>query len=159
MNFDKLFLAYHRQMLFVAQGILHNPSDAEDAVQNALLKIYRLRDSIPEDPRVRRAYVLTAAKYAALDMKKQEKKSVDIEGLVLSAKDDLFEEIAASEDYDRLLTAIKSLPELYRDVLMLRYVRELTVKEIAQLLNRKEWAVRKQLARGKAMIQERYERS
>ena len=66
MNFDKLFLAYHRQMLFVAQGILHNPSDAEDAVQNALLKIYRLRDSIPEDPRVRRAYVLTAAKYAAL---------------------------------------------------------------------------------------------
>ncbi len=158
MNFDELFLAYHRQMLFVAQRILENPADAEDAVQNALLKIYRLRNTIPEDPRVRRAYVLTAAKHAALDLKEREKKSVNIDDLVLPGKADCFEKVAASEDYDRLLTTIKELPDLYRDVLMLRYVRELTVKEIARLLNRKEWAVRKQLARGKAMLQELYER-
>ena len=158
MNFDELFTAYHKQMLFVAQRILENPADAEDAVQNALLKIYRLRNTIPEDPRVRRAYVLTAAKHAALDMKEQEKRSVNIDDLVIPGNSDLFEEITASEDYDRLLRAMNGLPELYRDVLMLRYVRDLSVKEIAHLLNRKEWAVRKQLARGKAMLQELYER-
>ncbi len=158
MNFDELFLAYHKQMLFVAQRILENPADGEDAVQNALLKIYRLRSSIPEDPRVCRAYVLTAAKHAALDLKDREKKSVNIDDLVLPAKDDLFQEFVASEDYEGLLHTIQSLPDRYREVLMLRYVQELSVKEIAQLLNRKEWAVRKQLARGKAMLQELYER-
>ncbi len=158
MNFDELFLAYHRQMLFVAQRILGNQADAEDAVQNALLKLYRLRNSIPEDPRVCRTYVLTAAKHAALDLKDREKKSISIDDLVLPAKDDLFEEIVASEDYEGLLHTIQSLPDRYREVLMLCYVQELSVKEIAQLLNRKEWAVRKQLARGKAMLQERYER-
>ena len=158
MNFDDLFLAYHRQMLFVAQRILENPTDAEDAVQNALVKLYRLRHTIPTDPRVCRAYVLTAAKHAALDLKEKEKKSLNIDDLVLSDKTDLFDEIAASEDYDRLLSVLRELPDLYRDVLMLRYVRELTVKEIAQLLNRKEWAVRKQLTRGKALVQELYER-
>ncbi len=159
MNFDDLFLAYHRQMLFVAQRILGNPSDAEDAVQNALVKLYRLRRTIPEDPRVCRAYVLTAAKRAALDLKEKEKKSVNIDDLVLSGKGDLFDDIAASEDYDRLLSVLRDLPDLYREVLMLRYVQELSVKEIAQLLGRNEWAIRKQLARGKALVQKNYERS
>ena len=158
MNFDRLFSTYHRQMLFVAQRILGNQADAEDAVQNALLKLYRLRDRIPEDPRVCRVYVLTAAKHAALDLKDREKRTVNIDDLVLADKEELFENIAASEDRDRLLEAIRALPDLYREVLMLRYVRELSVKEIGQLLNRKEWAVRKQLARGKAMLQELYER-
>ncbi|MBR6826427.1 MAG: sigma-70 family RNA polymerase sigma factor [Oscillospiraceae bacterium] len=158
MNFDELFAAYHRQMLFVAHRILGNAADAEDAVQNALLKLYRLRDSIPHDPRIRRAYVLTAAKHAALDLKEQEKKTIDIDGLVLSSKEDIFEQIAASEDYEGLLQAINRLPDHYREVLMLRYVQELTVEQIAQLLGRKEWAVRKQLTRGKALIQKTYER-
>ena len=158
MNFDQLFSAYHRQMLFVALRILGNQTDAEDAVQNALLKLYRLRNRIPEDPRVCRAYVLTAAKHAALDLKEQERRTVNIDNLVLADKEELFDKIAASEDRERLMEAIHALPDLYRDVLMLRYVRELSVKEIAQLLNRKEWAVRKQLARGKAMIQKCYER-
>ena len=158
MNFDRLFSTYHRQMLFVAQRILGNQADAEDAVQNALLKLYRLRDRIPEDPRICRVYVLTAAKHAALDLKDREKRTVNIDDLVLADKEELFENIVASEDRDRLMEAIRALPDLYREVLMLRYVRELSVKEIGQLLNRKEWAIRKQLARGKAMLQERYER-
>lgn len=158
MNFDELFMAYHRQMLFVAQRILGNQADAEDAVQNALLKLYRLRSSIPDEPRVRRAYVLTAAKHAALDLKEQEKKSINIDDLALSSKDDLFEEIAASEDYEGLLQAINGLSHPYGEVLMLRYVQELSVGQIAQLLGRKEWAVRKQLTRGKSLIQKNYER-
>lgn len=158
MNFDELFLAYHRQMLFVARRILRNDADAEDAVQNALLKIYRLRDSIPPESGSRRAYVLTAAKHAALDLKDRESKTLNIDELVLPANEDLFEEIAASENYGRLLQAIKGLPDLYREVLMLRYVQELSVKQIAQLLGRKEWAIRKQLARGKALVQKLYER-
>ncbi len=159
MNFDGLFSAYHRQMLFVANRILENQADAEDAVQNALLKLYRIRRSLPEDPRVLRAYVLTAAKHAALDLKEQEKKTVNIDDLVLSGKEEVFDKIAASEDYARLLETIHSLPPHYRDVLMLRYVQELSVKEIAQLLGRNEWAIRKQLARGKTLVQKKYERS
>ncbi|MBR4309087.1 MAG: sigma-70 family RNA polymerase sigma factor [Oscillospiraceae bacterium] len=158
MNFDELFTAYHRQMLFVARRILENAADAEDAVQNALLKLYRLRDSIPQDPRIRRAYVLTAAKHAALDLKEQEKKTINIDELVLSAKEDVFEEITSSEDYDGLLQAINCLPDRYRDVLMLRYVQELTVEQIARLLGQNVWAVRKRLTRGKALFQKLYER-
>ena len=159
MNFDELFSAYHRQMLFVAMKILNNQADAEDAVQNALLKLYRIRYSIPEDPRVLRAYVLTAAKHAALDMKGQKQMTVNLDEVVLSNQEGVFDKIAASEDYSRLLEAINALPPHYRDVLMLRYVQELSVKEISKILGRKEWTIRKQLIRGKALIQTNYERS
>lgn len=158
MDFQELFQCYHRQMLFVAQQILRNPADAEDAVQNALLKLYRLRESIPQEPRIRRAYILTAVKYAALDISEQRKDVSDIDEVVLTAKDNLFDQIAASEDYDRLLQAMNDLPLRYREVLMLRYVQECNVSQIAQLLNRSQAAVRKQLTRGKALLQQAYQK-
>lgn len=158
MEFQELFQCYHRQMLYVARQILRNSDDAEDAVQNALLKLYRQREHIPQEPRVRRAYILTAAKYAALDLSEQRKETTDLEAVVLASNDDLFEQIAASEDYDRLLQAMQALPLRYREVLMLRYVQECSVSQIAQLLNRSQAAVRKQLTRGKALLQQAYQK-
>ena len=158
MEFSELFQAYHRQMLFVALKILRNQDDAEDAVQNALLKLYRNRRHIPTEPCVRRAYILTAAKYAALNLSKQKAETTDIEEVILTADTDLFEEIAASEDYERLLQTINALPLRYREVLMLRYVQECSVAQIARLLNRSQAAVRKQLSRGKTLLQSTYQK-
>ena len=63
------------------------------------------------------------------------------------------------KETSRLVQEILSkLPEGQQMILGMRYYDELSVKEIARLLNRKEWTVRKQLVRGKAMLQERYER-
>ncbi len=36
---ETIVKSYQKQMLYVAQSILHNPQDAEDAVQTALLRI------------------------------------------------------------------------------------------------------------------------
>ena len=158
MEFSELFEAYHRQMLFVALKILRNQDDAEDAVQNALLKLYRNQKNIPTEPPVRRAYILTAAKYAALDLGEQRTDADDIDEVILPSKQDLFEEIAASEDYNRLLQALNALPLRYREVLMFRYVQECSIPQIARLLNRSQFAVRKQLSRGKALLQSTYQK-
>ena len=107
---------------------------------------------------MRRAYILTAAKYAALDLSEQRTDADDIDEVILPSKQDLFEEIAASEDYDRLLQALNALPLRYREVLMLRYVQECSIPQIARLLNRSQFAVRKQLSRGKALLQNTYQK-
>lgn len=156
MEFSELYRDYYQQMLFVALKILRNRDDAEDAVQNALLKLYRNRKHIPTDPCVRRAYILTAAKYAALDLKEQRTDDADLDEVVVATDHDLFEEIAASEDYDRLLQAINALPLRYREVLMLRYVQECSISQIAQVLHRTPFTVRKQISRGKSLLQNAY---
>jgi len=157
-NFESIVYAYQKQMLFVAERILHNLHDAEDAVQTALLRISRQHKFLPQNEQALRAYVLTAAKHAALDLLPRQKNDSNIETVVAVSSLDLFETVAASQDYERLLAAIESLPSIYKEVLMLRYVQQLEIKHIAKLLNRPRNTIHKQLTRAKAQLLRIYQR-
>ncbi len=151
-TFEDMVETYQKQMLYVANRILNHYHDAEDAVQTALLRISKQFQFLPQDERVLRAYFLTAAKHAALDLLPKRPEDLSAEKIVAVSSEDLFETVAASQDYERLLSAIKSLPPLYRDVLMLRYVHQLETKHIAKLLNRPRGTVQKQLLRAKNLL-------
>ena len=154
-RFERIYDNYCKQMVFVATGILHNAQDAEDAVQNALLGIARNIQNVPEDDRVERAYVLTAAKNAALNLLpgKQLRDSIqDISDLPIPSTEDLFQKVLDSQNYDLLLRAMQQLESPYREVLMLIYVQEQSIKETAKILCRKEETVKKQLQRGKTQL-------
>ncbi len=156
LRFEDIYYNYRKQMLYVAQGVLHDSHEAEDAVQVALLGIARQIRSVPAgEPKIIRAYVMTAARNAALNMlpkKKQRDELLDISELKIAGEDDLFEQVAASQDYDCLLRAIRGIPPIYRDVLMLKYVQELTMKQIGTLLGRKPATVHQQITRGKRLL-------
>lgn len=155
-SFESIVEAYQKQMLFVAEQILHNHHDAEDAVQTALFRISRQTKLLPQNEQVLRAYVLTAAKHAALDLLPKQSTDLDAEQIVVVSSEDLFDSVVASQDYERLLHAIESLPSIYREVLMLRYVQQLETKHIAKLLNRSRGTVQKQLARAKKLLSQIY---
>ena len=151
-SLEYIVQTYQKQMLFVANRILHNLHDAEDAVQTALLRISQQCYKLPEHEEALRAYVLTAARNAALDLLPKQSKEVDIDRIITVGSDDLFEKLATTEDYHRLLAAIDRLPIHYREVLMLRYVQDLETKQMAKLLNRPRSTIQKQIARAKAML-------
>lgn len=155
-RFEEIYYGYRKQMLVVANRVLHNMDDAEDAVQNALLGIAKHIKSVPaQDERVVRAYVLTAAKNAALSLlpKKQQRDGMaDISELTVAAQDDLFQQVLNAQDYDLLLCAMRRMDPPYREVLMLTYVQEQSLKATAHILQRKEETVRKQLYRGKKLL-------
>ena len=154
-RFERIYYSYCKQMVFVAMRVLHNQNDAEDAVQNALLGIARNIQNVPEDDRIEKAYVLTAAKNAALSMQSKKQPlevSLDISELPIPSTEDLFQRVLDSQNYDLLLRAMGQLEPLYREVLMLVYVQEQSVKEAAEILCRKEETVKKQLQRGKKQL-------
>ena len=155
-RFEQIYHGYRKQMLVVANRVLRNPEDAEDAVQNALLGIAKHIKSIPaSDERVVRAYVLTAAKNAALSLlpgKQQRDSFADISELTIAVEEDLFQQVLNSHDYALLLRAMKKLEPPYREVLLLVYVHEHGSKATADILCRKEETVRKQLQRGRRLL-------
>lgn len=57
-------------------------------------------------------------------------------------------EVVARETEDKVAAAVRTLPEPYRQVLLLHLVHELSGKDIAEALARPEATVRTQLARG-----------
>lgn len=156
-RFNALYDRYRKQMYLVAFRVLQNSHDAEDAVQNALWALSRYIKSVPQDnARATRAYVLTAAKNAALAMlPAQHHVSLeDIPEQEHPTNNDPFVQLASSQDYELLLRVINQLDLRYREVLMLIYVQELNIAETAHILCRKEETVRKQLFRGKKLLLE-----
>ena len=150
-SFEAIYTAYRKQMLAAAYKILDNPGDAEDAVQNAMVGIAKHIGKVPmENDRV-----LTAARNAALSLlekRQQRAQETELEEGLTASEEDLFRRVAASEDYEALLRAMRRLELVYREVLMLVFVQEHTVREAAELLGRKEGTVRQQLNRGRKKL-------
>lgn len=152
-KFEKIYYEYREQMFFVANKILRDSYEAEDAVQNALLGIARSIRTLPDDDAcLVRAYTLTAAKNAALNMlpeKQRRDKMLHIDTVDehnASYDESAFDRIAASEDVEMLSRAMSRMPDIYRDVLLLHCVCGLKVGQTADILGRKKTTVISSLA-------------
>lgn len=155
-RFEEIYYGYHKQMLVVANRVLCNMDDAEDAVQDALIRIARNMDAIRdrEDWAVR-GYVLTVAKNSALKVlakNQRNSKAIDVLKVKPEKDEDVFDHVLNCLDYQLLLRSIQHLEPLYRQVLMLVYVQKQSLKEVADILGRKEETVRKQLYRGRKLL-------
>ncbi|MAR12254.1 MAG: hypothetical protein CL681_20070 [Blastopirellula sp.] len=64
-------------------------------------------------------------------------------------------QIAADEGIERVRAAIETLPEKYREVLSLVYVKNMSAVAVAEQLQLKESAVYMRVARGKEMLRDR----
>ncbi len=158
-KFEKIYYEYREQMFFAANKILRDSYKAEDAVQNALLGIARNIRMLPDDDAcLVRAYTLTAAKNAALNMlpeKQRRDKMLHIDTVDehnTSYDESAFDRITASEDVEMLSRAMSRMPDIYRDVLLLHCVCGLKVGQTADILGRKKTTVDKQLGRARKLL-------
>lgn len=155
-TFEYYYVTYRRHMFIAAQSVLHNESDAEDAVHNAFLGIAKHIDILlSADESKGRCYCIKAAKNAALNIARKNSRTdsaVSIEDMYDVADEKSFEEFIEKSEYEEVLDVIRNMDETYRDTLYLRYVMDMPVKKIAQVLERKESTVKQQLVRGKKML-------
>lgn len=147
---------YHRQMEYIAYGILQNRQDAEDAVQDAFLALAAHLETLEgmEDFRLY-YYVTETARHKAIDLLRRRKAAVPFDDLtedMLSDGSDFTEKIAAKDAAAEMLGFIRALPEHYRDVLSLCYVNGLNSRQIAETMGRSDTTVRKQLQRGREIL-------
>lgn len=154
-KFREVYEAYRKQMWYAANDILHDRFLAEDAVHDAFLGIARNFSKIRSfEPKTIRAYVITSARNAALMIARKNKtdSTVDIESLYGIRDTKADEDINRIETLDFAVSVINRLPELYREVMYLRFVLELSDKEIALQLGRSQNTVCQQISRGRKMF-------
>ncbi len=90
--------------------------------------------------------------------RKKEKNHVSFDAIderLLGAFEDLEESIDLKKKVKEVFVVIKSIRKEYQDVLLLRYVEDLTIKEIAQVLKKKENATRVLLHRALKTVKEK----
>lgn len=167
--FDR-FVDYFRPRIFQYSWLMcGDREDAEEVAQEALLKVFESIDQV-RDPAKIKFWVFRIAKNACLMKRRrsvfapQRELSLDeflpaktsngdrmrIEIADWSALPD---QIAQQAEMRTLLeSAIRSLPEIYRSVILLRDVEELSTQETAQVLDLAEDVVKTRLHRARLAV-------
>ena len=133
----------------VAYSVLRNSADAEDAVQEAFVRVLRHRETLAE-VRDQRVWLIRIVWNVVLDRKRRMKTEL---ARVLPAGGLTAEErAAAAQHHARVLACVEQLPAKERQVLMLSAFEELTSVEIASVLGITESSVRSRLFRARNLM-------
>lgn len=156
--FEAIYYEYRQLLFYVANGILKDSGESEDAVIEAFTRLAKNFGKTNKKICHRtRNYLVIIVKNVALDMLSQTRDTIldDIKTFAdINAvnEDPVFSEV----DYEELCVAIKNMPDKYSDVLYLSYVEGYSTKSVANTLRLKESTVRKRLERGKMLLRKRY---
>lgn len=145
---ERLYLEYRSVMFCAANEILHNEHEAEDAVQQAFMKIAENLDKVPDElSNKTKAFVVTIAENTAIDRYRKLKRHGDCE---------LCEEACGIEanSADELVSCILKLPARYRQFILLKYYHGYSTREIAKLLGMSSAAASKTAQRAKQRLEQ-----
>ncbi len=150
----KKYLKDHgNTILRLAYSYVHNMQDAEDILQETLIKVIEADLDFKND-RHERAYLLKTASNIAKNRIAYNKRR---------ETDELNDELVAEEreDLSYVWEAVKCLPDMAREVIHLFYGEGYHTSEIAEILGRKESTVRSDLKRAreslKIILKEEYD--
>ena len=130
--------------------ILGNRSDAEEAVQEAFLRAWRFRDSLADVPSIRpwlyRVVVNSCYSKLRREIPHRDRRAGD-EPLADVAAEGAGPEASAERDEvaDTVLAALARLPMSLRVPVVLRYYADLSERDIARAIGRRQGTVKSRL--------------
>jgi RNA polymerase sigma-70 factor (ECF subfamily) len=135
--------------------ILGNRFDAEEAVQEAFLRAWKFRASLATGADVKpwlyRVVVNTCNSKLRQEIPHRDRRSGDHELAGVSAIGDTSGHIALSQD---VVKALQDLPLHLRVVVVLRYYADLSEREIAISIGRRQGTVKSRLHEGRRLLAE-----
>ena len=135
----------------VAREILGSDEEAEDVVQDAMLRLWQLRD----EPIMNvRGFARVVVRNLSLSKVRQRRVTVDIARADIA--NDNESESARNEQIDRMMELVDALPTMQQTVLRMRHMQEMTMADIASLIGTSEAAVRQSLSRARRSIIEQF---
>jgi RNA polymerase sigma-70 factor, ECF subfamily len=165
--YEEVVRRFGPRMLSVARRLLTQEQDAQDAVQDAFLSAFKSIGNFQGDAKLATWLHRIVVNAALMKLRtKRRKPESAIDDLLPKYHDDGHRRgngdwrithdtaVQTSEIREQVLAAIDKLPDLYRDILMLRDIEELSTEEAAQQLEITEGAVKTRLHRARLALRE-----
>ena len=144
-KFKAIYEKYKGLMFYVANDILHNEHDAEDAVHQAFLSVLKNLSKIFEiDCPKTRSFIVNMVEWRAIDLLRSRTRVESVE-----YNDEITGRSIPLPGDHGLADAMASLPPQYRQVLLLRYDNGYSTCEIGKMLGKSQAAVQKMTERAK----------
>ena len=151
-KFNTEYLPLAPLLYRIAFHILEQQDEAEDAVQETFLKLWEMGNRL-DDIESAKAYSIRILKNECLDRLRKAKKKVPVEQVL--AKESISpadEQIDSRRRLEKVLGAIKSLPDSQKQVLLLRTVEGLSYGEISEKMGMSQLTLRVLLTRAREAL-------
>lgn len=140
---EKIVERYGNSLYRICLVNLQNEADAEDALQDVLLRYIQKSPRFESDEH-QKAWLIRVAVNRCRDMLRKRRWD-QLDPQQLPAQE-------APEEMGWVLEELMKLPEIYRTALTLHYVEEYSVAEIAKIIGATQSAVKMRLVNGRKLL-------
>ncbi|MDE6435272.1 MAG: sigma-70 family RNA polymerase sigma factor [Lachnospiraceae bacterium] len=154
-EFAQVILDATDTMYRVSKSILKKDTDCEDAVSQAIVNAFEHLDSLKK-PQYARTWLIRIVMNECFRISKSKKREQCYEEDVIcigewkESQDGAYRE----NDYCELYEALQAVPQIYRTALVLYYMEECSMAEIARIENTSVASVKMRLSRGRKMLKQ-----
>ncbi len=156
--FDVLMQRYERDVYRIATGFGSTRDNALDICQNVFLKVYRALPDFAGRSSFKtwllRITYNEGGNWVRSRQRNRVSQQVGLETVLLPAHDDQEERLIGDEQRQLVARGLQALNQRSRLAVMLRYFQELSIGEIAAILDCSEGVVRNMLFRGVRKLRE-----
>lgn len=152
--FEMIIRSSSRNLFAIAYGILQNREEAEDVVQDTLVKAWKSRWRV-RDPEKFPAWISTIARHRARDLARRRRPEPLPHDFESNETVEPKSETAQVDLDSEVQSALSELPELHRMAVTLRYFEELDYATIEQTLGLSNGALRGILGRALGVMRRR----
>ncbi len=161
-RFSIIAESYAEQLFRVAIGYMHSKVEAEDIVQEVLIKAYNSLSSFKGESKLSTWLYRITVNTCLNELKRRKRRSLfssieDLEGQIINFKDQQNpeQELIQDETNSKVRKAIDTLPTKQKTAFILQRYQELSQREISKIMGVTEGAVEQLLQRGKSNLKKR----
>ncbi|GIN74240.1 DNA-directed RNA polymerase sigma-70 factor [Bacillus sp. J14TS2] len=149
--FEQLVSSVRHKLYRTAYSYVRNEQDALDLYQETIYKAYTSLQSLKK-PESFQSWIIKILVFKSIDFIRKESRHFTTDD------EELFAELASKENVDYithsmdLSEAFKFLDPKYKTIILLRYYHDLSIKEIAHIMNSPEGTVKSHLNRAEKKL-------
>lgn len=156
-QFKIAVLPLRSKLLNYARRLTDDPDDAEDAVQETMLRLWNRRTEL-EQYRSIEAFAMTLVHNLCMDLwRTRRNEYVSLDNVPNSTSEATPEQLLEIKDEIKLMrTIIQSLPPLQRTIMQMKDIEEYETDEIAEITGCSAEAIRSNLSRARKKVRDTY---
>ena len=166
--FAELVELYKDKIFHLAYRMLNNKQEAEDAVQETFLRVYTNLHRYDENQKFS-TWIFRIGTNLCIDKLRRRKQTYSLDAemtdgegndyyaMLPSDEDTPEKQLIVSETQAQIHRAIETLPEKYKSVVILRYLHDMSLQEISDVLDMPVTTIKTRVHRGREYLRKRLE--
>lgn len=147
-RFNNIYNTYHKLLLYIAFDYVHNKNDSEDIIQEVFMKLYNYNKNFIDDIHLKNWLIKVTNNLCIDYLRHNKNKEILVSDEWLNSFD-LNEE---SDFVKRINDGIEELNIKDKEIIILYYYNDLSLKEISDILRISEVSAQKRISRAREKL-------